>query len=131
MEKKAFSFGHRTDLSDHIGYAKPSAKRDWSAAPKNEIETNPSPVTPELRLVVAVLVRAIRDIADDIIVQDLYKAKNYQRCASEAEQWVNSESIEPWSFLWCCASLGFDEQISKAIRQAIPSISKRDLDYLT
>lgn len=75
-------------------------------------------VTPELRLVVHVIDRALRDLG---VNGRSVKLKERR----EALAWFDSDSVDPWSFLWCCS----ESDISPAYIRSLFSLFENGDPY--
>ena len=67
-------------------------------------------LTPEESLIVALIENAILDATNNGI-----KKKNNKEIRNEARRWINSESIDPFSFKWCLSILNLDNLDKKNI----------------
>ena len=65
-------------------------------------------------LIVAILENAILDATDNGI-----KKKNNKEIRNEAKRWLNSPSIDPFSFNWCLSILNLDNLDKKNIIKKI------------
>ena len=61
-------------------------------------------------LIVALIENAILDATNNGI-----KKKNNKEIRNEARRWINSESIDPFSFKWCLSILNLDNLDKKNI----------------
>ena len=65
-------------------------------------------------LIVALIENAILDATNNGI-----KKKNNKEIRNEARRWINSESIDPFSFKWCLSILNLDNLDKKNIIKKI------------
>lgn len=80
---------------------------------RNHYEEERKESMPELALVAAVIIRAIRDIRGGSTQEE-----PRDTVQAEAREWLMSESCRPMTFVWCCDQLGFDPaQIRAKISQ--------------
>lgn len=104
-----------------------------------------SGLSPEERLVVAVMGRAIKDYLDVYSQQTHHQAtppleiglrEEFYANAKEARYWIfaNGKSKEPWTLNWCCEVLGKDpnvlrENLKKYSSGEIKSVKNNKLKY--
>jgi len=71
-------------------------------------------LTSEECLIVALIENAILDATNNGI-----KKKNNREIRNEAKRWINSESIDPFSFKWCLSILNLEDFDKKNIIKTI------------
>lgn len=92
---------------------------------------NSSSGSPEMKLIRAVLVRAILDVSAPFkITRKSTLQRELHTARKHALAWINSPSEHPWSFLWIIEALGFNLSNfeKKHLQLKISSASKKDLN---
>ena len=82
-------------------------------------------ITPERRLLVALIHRAVCDVIGDIkfrVRDTSWTRKETTRNMSamrDAREWLMSDVQTPWSFRWCCFYLDMHDENIDLIRAAV------------
>lgn len=82
---------------------------------------------PEMRLLLAMIHRAILDYCGDFYVCD-DERKSFSTkydCMKNARWWLTSDSHDPWSFLWCLGHFCEDPEAEQA--KIVESLNKGQL----
>lgn len=125
-------FLHRKlDASDFLGHAVPTGKNSGNKFTQIPEEQRARPHVPEKKLIVAVIVRGIRDYKA-VFENPTRRPKRFQKTPENyADAWLfDDDESEPFSFRWCCRWLDLTEHQIQTLLDRIDSLTRRDLDTI-